>query len=77
MEENVIQIKDEIMINVNVSVKKLQVCENDYILNPAERSCKNGKYLAAIMDDSAIMWDENIDVEAKLQDKKTKTVARL
>ena len=54
------------MINVNVSVKKLQVCENDYILNPAECSCKNGKYLAAIMDDSAITWDENIDVEAKL-----------
>ena len=38
--------------------KKFHICEKDYIWNPATCSCQNGKYLASIMDDSAIACDE-------------------
>ena len=44
--------------------KKRHVCEKDYIWNPATCSCQNGKYLASIIDDSAITYDEVIDAEA-------------
>ena len=40
--------------------KKNHVCEKDYVWNPATSSCENGKYLASIADDSAIMCDEVI-----------------
>ena len=43
------------------------IYEKDYIWNPATYSCKNGRYLASITDDSVIMCDEIIDAE------KTKT----
>ena len=33
--------------------KKYNICGNDYIWNRAACSCKNGKNLASIMDDSA------------------------
>ena len=52
------------MIKVDLSVK-MNVCEKDYIWNPATCSCENGKYLASIMDDSAIKCDEIIDVDAE------------
>ena len=51
MEENVIQIKSRIMINVDVSVKEYHVQGKDYIWNSARCSCKNGKYLTSILDD--------------------------
>ena len=54
--------------------KKRHVCEKDYILNPATCNCENGKYLASIMDDSAITCDEIIDVESKWNDEETKTI---
>ena len=38
--------------------KKTQVCEQDYVWNPATCNCKHGKYLASIMDDSVIVCDE-------------------
>ena len=38
--------------------KKHNIWEKDYIWNPASCSCKNGKYLANIMDDSVITYDE-------------------
>ena len=41
--------------------KKRHVCEK----NPARCSCENGKYLAIIMDDSAIICDESYDDETK------------
>ena len=40
--------------------KKHHLCEKDYVWNPATCSCENGKYLASIMDDSAITYDETI-----------------
>ena len=58
--------------------KKRHVCEKYYVKNPATSSCKNRKYLASIMDDSAIICDKvrdaDRDVEAKLYDKETKAV---
>ena len=37
---------------------KHRVCEKDFVWNTATCNCKNGKYLASIMDDSAITNDE-------------------
>ena len=42
MDKNVIQISGEIMINVDVSEKKHNTSEKDYIWNPATCSCANG-----------------------------------
>ena len=55
--------------------EKCHACEKDYIWNPATCSCQNGKYLAIIMDDSAIICDKIIDAgtEAKSNDEETKT----
>ena len=36
----------------------MYVCEKDYIWNPATCICENGKYLAIIMDDLAIIFDK-------------------
>ena len=60
MVENVIQIKNGIMINAEASVKNIIYVKKDYIWNPATCSCKNGKYLASIIDNSVIMCDEII-----------------
>ena len=38
--------------------KRRHVCEKDYIWNPSTWRCLDGKYLASIMDDSAIMCDK-------------------
>ena len=35
--------------------------ENDYVLNPSTYNCKNGKCLASIMHNSAIMYNEVIE----------------
>ena len=65
------------MINVDVSV--MNVCEIDYVQNPATCNCENGKYLAGISDNSVITCDEIIDADAKANDEanpnddKTKT----
>ena len=40
------------------------MCKNDNICNPATCSCKNGKYIGSIIDDSVITCDEMIE-EAK------------
>ena len=55
--------------NVNISVK-CHACGKKFIWNPSTCSCKNGKYLASIMDDSAIMCDEIIES----YDKETKAI---
>ena len=52
--------------------EKRHVCRKDYIWNPATCSCKNRKCLASIVNDSAITWDEIIDVEPKSNDEETK-----
>ena len=40
------------------------MCKNDNICNPATCSCKNGKYIGSIIDDSVITCGEIIE-EAK------------
>ena len=60
--ENVIGIKNGIMINVNVSLKKHNTCEKGYIWNHTTCSSKNGKYLANVMDDSVIKCGEVTEV---------------
>ena len=57
MEENITQINLGIMIYVDANVKR-HVCEKDYVWNLATCNCGNGKYLASILDDSAIICDE-------------------
>ena len=41
--------------------KKRHVCESDYVWNLATCNCKNGKYLASIVDDLVITCDEIIE----------------
>ena len=43
---------------MNVNLKEHHVCEKDYDWNPATCSCKNGKYLGSIIDDSVVTCDE-------------------
>ena len=57
------------MINVDKSGKN--VCEKDYIWNPATCSFENGKYFTSIMDDSAIACDEIIES----YEEETKTIS--
>ena len=42
--------------------------KKDYVWNPAKRGCKNGRYLASIMD-SAFICDNVIDADANSNDK--------
>ena len=72
MEENVIQING-IMQNVDVNAKNVMYVKKNYVQDPATCSCENGKYLASIMDDSAIRFDEYIelhDEHANFNDQK-------
>ena len=52
MEEKVIQINSGITANVVLPVKNLMYLKK--ISNPGTCSCENWKYLASVMDDSAI-----------------------
>ena len=77
MVESVIQVKSRTTTKVGASVtiqRKHCTCKKNYIWNPATCSCKTGKYLASITDDSVITCDEIIDVEAKSYDRETEIV---
>ena len=53
--------------------KKRRVCEKDHVWNPSTCNCENGKYLASIIDNAAIMCDEVIesyDEETNFNEKK-------
>ena len=56
MEENVIQINGGITIKADVSVKNVVYVKK--VCNHFTCNCGNGKYLASIMDNSAIVCDE-------------------
>ena len=76
IKENVIQINGRVTMNndkCRYESKKHHICEKDYTWNPSTRICKNGKYLASIMDDSVIMCDEIIEetVPTNFNEKKT------
>ena len=72
MEENVIYIKSG--INVDASVKNTTYVKKDYIWNPATCSCKSGKCLGSIIDDSVNTCDKIIDKEDQLNNEERKTV---
>ena len=59
--ENVNQIKSGIMINLDVSLENVIYLKKDCNWSPTEHSCKNGEYLASIIDDSVIMCAEIIE----------------
>ena len=46
--QNVIQIKNRIMINTNAKCKKYRTCKKEYSWNPSTCICENGKYLKSI-----------------------------
>ena len=50
--------------------KKHHIYENDYVWNPGTCICENGKYLASIIDHSAIICAEVV----KLYDEEIKTI---
>ena len=56
--------------------KRHHICEKDYIWNFATRSCKNGKYLASIIDNLVIICNEitDVDAETKVNDEETKPI---
>ena len=64
MKENIIQIKNGIMINVDVSIKTSHMWK-DYIRNPATCSCENDEYLASIIDDDSLITCDEIKEESK------------
>ena len=49
--------------------KKRHICKKDYVWNPATCNCENGKYLASIMDDSDIIFDEVKEADAESNDE--------
>ena len=72
-----IQMKNGILIHVNVSVKIIAHAK-DYSWNPSTCICENGMYLKSIVDDLAIVSNEIIyvmdivptNVTINLDDKK-------
>ena len=60
IEENIIQIKKGITINVNLSVKDI-IYVKRIIFGYATCSCENGKYLVSVIDDS-VRYDEDIKI---------------
>ena len=56
MRKKLIQINVWIMTNVNVSVKNIM----HHAWNPSTCSCKNEKYLASVIDNSAFICHEVI-----------------
>ena len=69
MEKNVIQIINWITIKIDSSLKNIIKVKKNYIWNRSTCSCKNGIYLACIIDNSIITYDEIIDAEAKAYPK--------
>ena len=49
--------------------RKHNICEKDYIWNSTTCSCENEKYLASIMNDSAIIYNEVINADVKAKSK--------
>ena len=61
---------DETKCNLNQSwnndkcqceCKKYHICEKEYVWNPSTLICQNGKYIASIVDDLAIICDDVIE----------------
>ena len=55
------------------TLKEHYVCKKGCICNPAANSCKNGKYLASIIDNSVLKCDETIETRKTAPTKSTLT----
>ena len=64
-EQNVIQVNGGITINVDESVKSILYVKKNMFGILVHAFVKYGKYLAGIIDDSAIICDEVMDADAK------------
>ena len=65
MGESVISIKSVVTTNFQCEWKNLRehcLCKNENIWNLSTCTCENGKYLENIIDDSAVICDEIIEV---------------
>ena len=56
--------------------RKHHICEKDDIWSSATYSCKSGKYLASIIDDSVMTCGEIKDEKTKSNNKETKTIPK-
>ena len=54
------QIKNGIMVNVNVSVKSIAYAKKDYNWNPSICICENERYSKSNADTSVLVCDEII-----------------
>ena len=52
------------MINVNVSVKSILGVKKGYNWNPSRCICENSRYLKSIIDNSVIVHNKIINVNA-------------
>ena len=73
--QRVIQIKNEIKINANASLKKHHTSKKDYSWSPSTCIFNNSKYRKCIADTSVISCDENISVMDIVSTKMTNTIA--
>ena len=76
IEKKLIQVNGGKTINVDVSVKTWNVCEEDYNENPSTCSCECGNYLASIMDDLVITCHEIITAVTKLNNEEAKPLPK-
>ena len=53
------------------------MCEKDYVWNLSTYNCENGKYLASIMDDSVIMWNDIIESQNEETNFSEERITRL
>ena len=59
------------------NLKEHYVFEKDYLWNPATCSCKNGKYVRGVTDNSVITCDEIIDRTKSILTKTVPTKGNL
>ena len=73
--QHVIQIKNEIKINANASLKKHHTSKKDYSWSPSTFICDKSKYLNSIVDNSLIMFDKIINVTDSASTNVTNTIS--
>ena len=74
MVQQVIQIKNGIVINANVSIIRIGDPKK-YGWNPSKCTCENSRYLTNIVDDAVIVCDEIKNATDNLSTNVTSTVS--
>ena len=58
--------------------KKVHVYEKGYVWNPAKCNCENGKYLASIIDDSTVIFDDVIEsYDEEINSNENKAICKI